>query len=241
MKFSDEIIAYLHGQKFSSGLPVKIASPEWKIKMRIDHIVEWVRDKKVIHVGCADHLPLIRQKIKKNTWLHKRLLDVSGRCIGIDLDSGAVEYLQHELQLPDILCLDIITDPVPDLIKTQKWDYMVLGELLEHLDDPIDFLKSIGEKYSAYVDKIIISAPNAFGIENFINIFKYYELNNTDHRFWFTPYTLAKNLIRAGLTVESYELCAGWRWGPQYILRKILLRIFPGFRNKIVMIASFKH
>jgi 2-polyprenyl-3-methyl-5-hydroxy-6-metoxy-1,4-benzoquinol methylase len=237
MKFSEEIFTYLHGQNFSSGLRIKIALPEWKIRMRIDYIENLVRNKNIIHVGCADHLPLIEQKIIKNTWLHKRLLQVAKHCIGIDIDSEAVMYLTRELHLPDIYCLDIVNDNIPQMIQSQKWDYLVLGELLEHLDDPIHFLKTIKEKYSKYVDKIIISAPNAFGIENSINIFKYYELNNTDHRFWFTPYTLAKIVTRAGLTVESFELCAGWKLGIHFFFRKILLRIFPAFRNKIVMIA----
>ena len=84
-----------------------------------------------------------------------------------------------------------------------KWDYLVAGEIVEHLDNPVEFLRLLNERYKQRVDKIIITVPNAFRINNLTFSMKGQECINTDHRYWFTPYTICKVVHRANFVIEQ--------------------------------------
>ena len=76
---------------------------------------------------------------------------------------------------------------------TNDWDFVLLGEIIEHVDNPVDFLKSIKDKFKPFSKKIIITAPNAYSYTHVLSyIENNVELINSDHRFWFTPYTILK-------------------------------------------------
>lgn len=239
MKFDSEILSYLSGEKFSKGLKVKISEKEKTIPLRMEYIEKLVVNKQIIHLGCADHIPLIKEKIRRNKWFHKRLVESSRYCLGIDINREAIEYIKNELGYSDVLVADIQKNDLIKEISSQKWDYLIMGELLEHLDDPVDFLKTIKEKYSPFISYLIVSAPNALRIENYYNSKKQLEVINSDHRFWFTPYTLAKILYRAGFEIESYQFCQGFKLQVNQVFKKRLLRKYPAFRDTIIMIAKF--
>jgi hypothetical protein len=58
----------------------------------------------------------------------------------------------------------------------------VAGETLEHIDNPVLFLKTLRELYKENIDYLLISVPNAFAIKNFVSVFNHLEFINTDHR-----------------------------------------------------------
>ena len=195
----DEIYnGYLTGELFSNSKTFVIEKKFPDIR-RVDLIRNISKNKKVIHIGCVDHLPLINEKIKNNIWLHKIITDVSAKCIGVDINQEGILYMKNKLGYQNVIHADITKDNIPD-IENDEWDYMILGEIIEHLDNPISFIHSIVEKYKNNVQKIIITAPNIMVKTRFKRIIRLNaEEINTDHRFWFTPYTLAKILTLAGL------------------------------------------
>jgi hypothetical protein len=151
---------------------------------------ELVEGKNVLHIGCADHLELIENKIKNSDWLHGILSESSNVCLGIDTDEKAIGYLKS-IGIKNVLCKDISQNFIDEIAKG-SWDYIVLADVLEHLDDPISFLSSIYNNYMKYIDKMVITVPNAFRWLNFRKALKNIEGINSDHRYWFTPYTLIK-------------------------------------------------
>ena len=86
----------------------------------------------------------------------------------------------------------------------EMWDYMILGELIEHVDNPVAFLRTIKQKFQGKVNKIIITVPNAFNILSAKYMKKNVECINSDHRYWFSPYTLLKVATLSGF--YNYEL-----------------------------------
>jgi hypothetical protein len=116
---------------------------------------------------------------------------------------------------------------------TKKWDYIVAGEVLEHIDDPVMFLKAIREKYGACTERIIITVPNALSYTNFRFALRNIEMINSDHRFWFTPFTLLKVATQAGIVVEDFDLCVDNE--PGFFSVKRWLKDKPLFRNRIVL------
>ena len=126
MKFDSEIIAYIEGEKFSNGLDIDFSSEKHILKSRIEKVLEITKGKKVIHIGFADHLPLIDDKIATNRWLHGLLINNCSRCVGIDINEEAVKYLQNKHTISDIYLADVEDEKsIKKIIDNEKWDYIL--------------------------------------------------------------------------------------------------------------------
>ncbi len=238
MKFETHIYDYLNDRDFIGSLDVKISQPSGKPETRFGLLTKAVEGKKVIHVGCVDHLPLVDKKIAKGTWMHKMLDDKASRCLGIDNNAEGIDYIQ-KLGYKDTLSIDLIEDKAAKLILDEQWDYLILGELMEHIDNPVLFLSQIREKYGHVIDKVLITVPNAFRWINFKRMLRSKEVINSDHRFWFTPYTLAKICTNAGLEVEEFGYLLDYKMHPLSIITRTIYRRIPAFLDTLTMTARF--
>ena len=238
MKINDQYLPYLSGKVISASLPMKMADGPGGQSERVAFLEQAVTGKRVLHVGCLDHVDLIEPRILANTWLHKRLTDVAERCLGIDIDEeGAAEARRHGFD--NVLISDLAANEPHSAILEERWDYIILGEVLEHIDNPVRFLEEIASKYASVIDRVLITVPNAFHLDNFRNVLRHTERINTDHRFWFTPYTLARVATAAGLVVEDYRLCLHKPNVPRWrLLYRAMLFLFPLLRGSLVMELS---
>lgn len=197
MKLEPNVLKYLKGEVFQSSLNVEISKEKHRMITRESAITEIIRNTDVIHIGCSDHIQIINDKIKNNIWLHKLISENSKRCIGIDIDKESIEFIRKELGYQNVFYGNILTDEFK-IITESKWDYAVFGEIVEHLDDPVHFLKVFKTKYGENVSRFIITVPTVYNKRQFTNMMNYREVINSDHRFWFTPYTISKVLVSAG-------------------------------------------
>lgn len=194
---------YLRGEKFSNSLTVPYSYKQ-PIPNRVELLTQLSAGKKVIHLGCLDHLPLIDQKVKNGQWLHKRITDVAATCIGVDINQEAKKYVEEKYQINNILIKDITSDEIPEITQ-ETWDYAILGELLEHIDNPVSYLSDIRKRYGKHVKELVITIPNAFTRQNFRQAKASAESINSDHRYWFTPYTIAKVMHHAGIEISDIQ------------------------------------
>lgn len=201
MTFDDETWRYLRGEKFSNRIDVPLRYKE-PIPNRVRLLTEMSRGKKIVHLGCLDHQPLIADKITRRQWLHKELTEVASACVGVDIDSEALRYVQSTFGYQNILLGDFTRDSFKE-ISSKQWDYAILGELLEHIDNPVQFLSSIRSNYAGMINHVIVTVPNAWTRITMKMAQSSVEMINSDHRYWFTPYTLAKVLYHAGLITEE--------------------------------------
>lgn len=245
IKFSDEVGAYLEGISFSSGIKVNTASRNDPDTDRISLLEGICTGKNVIHLGCADHLPLIKSKIENDTWLHGRLCRCSNACLGVDINKEGVEFLRNSLGYTDVICSNMIEDDNP-LIMANHWDYVVMGEVLEHLNNPQHFLKVFRDKYEGCVERIVITVPNAISWQNFKFAFANSEFINTDHRYWFTSFTLAKMAIISGMRIEDFWFCRSFPdrssrlssvAHPLKVLDNLIYWLFPAMRSTLLMVV----
>lgn len=246
MKINNETYKYLSGTEFSNSFNFKI-NERFTERRRIDVLTSISQGKKIIHLGCLDHIPLIKNKIKEKTWLHGLLTEVADQCLGIDINKEGIEYVQKELHFQNIVYGDIIHDDIPKIKELNKWDYLIMGEILEHVDDPVNFLKTIRHKFEDKIDKIIITVPNVLTLQSMKAMKDNTESINSDHRYWFTPYTISKVLYQAGFTIDGIDFANRIRLNKlQLLIRKIrnLLKIksrYPfSFYSSIVIIGSFR-
>ncbi len=202
MKIQGELLKYLYDEAFRTSLGIDIDRKRYRAVSREAAITGMTENHKVIHIGCTDHKEIINEKIKNNTWLHKLITENAEKCAGIDIDADSVRYVREDLGYDNVYHGNILTDDFP-VISGENWDYAVFGEIVEHLDDPVEFLKVFGRRYGGNVGRFIITVPNIYNSLQYRNMMKYREVINSDHRFWFTPYTIMKVVARAGYRPEE--------------------------------------
>lgn len=202
--FSDSDHEYLDGTRFSNAHAFRgIRTPP---EYRADLIVRNAAGKKVIDVGFADHIELVNDKRNRGEWLHDRVAQVAALVVGVDTNQAAVESVS-ELGVSNVFAVDLAEPITEPAIAERDFDLIILGEVLEHIGNPVGFLRSVVASLGRPNQQILITVPNAWSAVALINVFRGAEVVNTDHRFWFTPFTVAKVAIDAGLAVDRVETC----------------------------------
>jgi len=190
---------FLSGKKLDVGRRFPDLSMP-KIVDRIEYLRERCEGKKVLHIGCLDHPGIILERVKNGSWLHGIISDVSKVCVGIDINASAYDLVQRELGGGNIQLLDLsksIEDRDLDRLRRIEWDLILCPELLEHITNHQQFLVNL-RRMSHGDTTLIITGPNAFSCENFINALRGFESVNSDHKYWFTFYTLSRMLVANG-------------------------------------------
>ena len=205
MEFDSHLTKYLNGEEFSNSLDVDFGGTIQFPKRRLDCLAHICKDKNVIHFGCADHPPLISKKLEKGRYLHEILTNCTKKVVGLDFNQQGIDIMRDRLNYDDVYCFDLFNPQIPDTLNNKKFDYIVMGEILEHVDDPVDFLKRMKDTFSSVCQSIIITVPNIACLDRYKSIKNNFENINSDHRYWFTPYTLAKVITRANMQTVLIE------------------------------------
>jgi len=243
MRLSESSAAYLDGEDFTSNFVFDLhgighAQPA---AQRSDYLRSLVRGKDILDVGFVGHLPLIDMERERGNWLHDILRDSANYCAGIDIDREGCAYLTG-LGFSDIFCADIVKEDLPAPLRNRHFDLVVLGETLEHVDDPVAFLTGVHERLAGIADRLVLTTPNAFRMQNTITTMRGHELINSDHRYWFSPYTLAKVMWGAGF--REIDISTVWAEQPKRtvkgFIKKTVGRAFPAMRDTLVAESRFE-
>ena len=239
---------YLKGIRFTNELQFPISNKAekvtGKVNNRIDIICEICKNKNVLHLGACDHIEIIQDKIQNHSWLHQRIMEVSKTCVGIDYNKKSIQYLKDNYAIDNILHADV-TKSLPKELENYacKWDYVIAGEIVEHIPNPQKFLESLRTKLHGQAENLIITVPNAFRLTNFLHCFKGIEFINSDHRFWFSPYTISKILCDSGfypVKFDFYDFDQGTcKLGVRSRILHHLRARWPSFKDGILICAQF--
>ena len=241
MKIAQEHLPYLKGENYTNSLRVKFDfdSQDFTYLTRFQILERVCKDKNVVHVGFVDHTSeSIDKKLKKDKWLHELLCRISKRCYGLDINQPGVDYVKNVLGYKDVECIDILKQYSAEIFSN-KWDCLLIPDVLEHQNDPVAFLAGFAERFKWIASQMIITVPNGFAKETFNAARRNIEVINSDHRFWFTPYTLAKVITEAGLKVEEMRTCRSGTIKPRTFLKNHYYARRPLIRNNIVAIVTW--
>lgn len=171
-----------------------------KVVDRCDYIVNRCRSKHVLHLGCTDW-PYTETKRSNGALLHKRLYESASSLVGVDLDANGVACLQ-QLGYPDIYVdnAECLRHPA---VCRRSYDVIVAGEIIEHLENPGNFLRSIQSLMTGQTE-MILTTVNAYCLFRFFYYLMGLEEIHADHNYYFSPRVLCCLLERCGLDVVDF-------------------------------------
>lgn len=162
---------------------------------RIDYLCSLAAGKRVLDVGVVDHT--LRDP-RDPRWLHGRLRQAAAHCVGVDVLDSAVSQLRDWGF--DVRCCDLSQRPL-----NERFDLIVLGEVLEHVESPLALLRS-ARRMLETGGVVVVTAPNPWYAGTALRSITRSSIyvDNADHCAWFDPCTLCELGDRAGLELYRY-------------------------------------
>jgi len=199
-------------------------------------IARLVHGQRVIHLGFADHGPLIEVKRAAGVWLHDAVMDSAQAAVGVDINDQAVALAQG-LGVPGLHALDVHSQAMQHLVDEFAPTMWLLPDVLEHLHEPVAFLRRLCEL--APGAQLVISVPNGLSLRNVLNAIRGVERINTDHLCWYSPFTTLKLLRRGGFEAQSLwsaQIAAPGSWLGRLMARLVTWR--PLWADNLVVVAK---
>lgn len=227
------LVPYVSGEKFETALSVRF-TPAGPVLHRTEQLLKLAKGKRVIHVGCCDHLESLRERLETGTWLHGAMTEVAEVCLGVDINEAAVAASREATGLDNIIYGDISKSGI-DQISANRWDMVVLADVLEHIPNPTAFLQGLVENYGHMIDSIVVSVPNSMRLGTIKWALQSRELANTDHQCEFSPFTLAKTLASANIYFD--DIYFGY-FTQETGLRRWVFKKFPYLCHNMIVQAK---
>lgn len=154
--------------------------------------MDFCRNKTVLDVGC------VGQDLDPNSpeWLHAKVKSVAESVVGADINTEGIEKLAalgYTIYTPEQL------EQMED-----KYDVVLMGDVIEHVNDPGSFLQFYA-KFLKPGGKIIVCTPNAFGIRYVFQVLFYGKPNtNPEHTVFLDPMVMIELTGRIGLKMADF-------------------------------------
>jgi 2-polyprenyl-3-methyl-5-hydroxy-6-metoxy-1,4-benzoquinol methylase len=169
---------------------------------RFPVIEPFIRQGDVLDLGCVDSRPAretaARRIGHKPNLLFRRLVEINPATLGVDIDAEGVQVLRtmgYQAECADVQTMDL----------GRRFDTIIAGELIEHLENPGLFLRNM-RRHLKDDGVLIISTPNPFYQNQVWKIWRYGRpAVHEDHTNWQDPITLRHLLARAGF--DTFDGC----------------------------------
>lgn len=164
---------------------------------RIGFVAAACRGRSVLDLGAMDETAYAAKR-GRGTWLHEAIAGTATRVIGLDnsleIPEGGLSTASNaEIRRGDVMALDRWLEAnafAPEVI--------VAGELIEHLPNPLAFLKSLAAIERLRGVTLIITTPNATALHNVGIALLSRESTHHDHLCILSFKTLNTLCLRAG-------------------------------------------
>lgn len=211
---------------------------------RLELIERLCAGKKVLHLGCTNY-PYTLDAIENNMLLHFSLEKIASEICGFDYDQAGLDILSEHgstnLHRADL-------ENLGDVAVDEKFDVIVAGEMIEHLNNPGLFLDGI-KRFMAPDAQLVLTTINAYCGMRFLQ----YGLRgkggrnepvHPDHVAYYSYSTLSLLLKRHRLNVEDfYFYDMGLEHRPHNrkvwnLINDICVRIAPQWADGIIAVCK---
>lgn len=144
-----------------------------------------VRGRTCLDIGAVEH---DLSYTEKPSWKHKQLKEVCTELAGVDILEEPVRVL-NERGYNIHVC-----DATSDVYLGEKFDFVVLGDVIEHVSSPINLVR-FAARHLNDGGLIIAKTPNPYYVDNILSFAKNKVFVNFEHLAWFTP-TMALEIGR---------------------------------------------
>lgn len=156
---------------------------------RVDYILQQCQNKKVLHIGFTDY-PYTKEKIADKSLLHLQLKDIAAAVMGLDVEKEAMAAYEA-LTGDKNYCFTDITNAYPEAAIDFEPDIILLGEVLEHLQNPHAAAELLYKTFPAST-KLLVTVPNYMALDNISASLHKTESVHPHHYWYFSPYTLQR-------------------------------------------------
>jgi 2-polyprenyl-3-methyl-5-hydroxy-6-metoxy-1,4-benzoquinol methylase len=207
-----------------------------KLFLKDKLILEYCHEKEVLDVGC------VGQDIDYNNpnWIHSQVKNIAKSLMGVDINIKGIEELNR---------MGYSLSHFDELDNLKKFDVILILDVIEHVDNPVEFLSSY-QQFLKENGKMIVTTPNSNRAINFINIFFKNEYSlNYEHTFWFCPKTFMEILNRIDtikvndfywLNHYSKPKNLNWKSKIIYGLDSFLVRLRTHFSPNFMFVLELK-
>lgn len=186
--------------------------------MRSDEVLKRVQGSTVLDIGCTG------QGLDEPGpgWIHGKLRERGGQLVGIDTNAERVAAYRQQgfdtMQVGDAQTFSL----------AQRFDTIVAGEVIEHLDNPGLFLATARD-HLAEGGRIVLTTPYVFSLLSMLYaVMKFPKTcSNPEHTLWLCPETINLLFTRARLRVAEWTLIEDYppHAGPRTALLVGLMRL----------------
>lgn len=168
-----------------------------KLDEREKMIVAQSKGKSVVHIGCADW-PYTARRFEEGRLLHDRISEVATKVIGVDLDNERLAPLRDRFPDQTFLTIEEFANSELDV------DVVIAGEVIEHVPDPGEFLRSIRSSI-VKGSELFLTTPNAQSIKSAMRGLVGKEYQHPDHVVLFSTATMTKILTETGWKAKHFD------------------------------------
>lgn len=164
---------------------------------RIRYITAACVDRRVLDLGAMDETAW-QSKQGRGTWMHEEIARVARQVEGVD-SSEAVPAAGLSTAANARIRRGDITNPERLLEESEEVpEVIVAGELIEHLESPLQLLRSFAKIPKLAGRTLILSTPNATAVHNLLVGLARRESTHHDHLCILSYKTLTTLCRRAG-------------------------------------------
>ena len=202
-----------------------------------DVILDLIKDKNVLHIGACDS-PYSKERCLNGSLLHCQINTVGNKVVGLDIDRNSIKDLR-DLGIDNIFYGNIVDDVYEIDLQAHSFDYIIMGDVIEHLDNPGFALTNIRKMMTERMN-VIITVPNCFSYNVIKNLINQDEDVHPDHVFWTSKATMEKMLKNQGFQIIKFQYCFYGSAQQSRIRNKIgllLLKQFPKFLSCLIFVV----
>lgn len=151
--------------------------------------------QKVLNVGAAGNVRSYREQ-GLDGWIHKRLTETAAKVVGLDINLEEIEAARE-------LGYDIASGNCETFASEQRFNLIVLSDVIEHLDNPALALENLASLLTPG-GQLVISTPNATAAGNFLRVLLHRPPSvYWDHVALYAPEHIQALCDRHGLRLDS--------------------------------------